>query len=491
MLRRAAIVVLATAALAAAAGDPVAAIIDEARGDPVEIFADVVFHLLDAGKIPEKERVPLLDEVFLRATDAREAVPERPAAIRPGPAAPIRAQIKLDALSIQGRVVQALLGIDAKHGRELFSRIPRPNVPRTDCKGTILEDPTPYFEIVEAVVVHAPFTAKEQEDRVPFWTMESAIRGIQTSLEITPAARNLAYLVHDEKDALAMVSAFAVALGIDDSDRNFGGAIQANVLGAVLVMADRLAKLGAPPQALQSALRGFLVRHLSAARCADSSADYTGAVAAFNAAVAGQTSVLPITPEENTPAKIEGKAESKPAGYSQFQELADQVNAFSKNPDPSVDVLAAVRAWKGGDGDDPVGVFHRKLSLYFQLMGPFAVNYQDSLDARSPLLVNGRAVPRPALTLQAVMPGLIATLSDAEIVDLSPCDWLEEVRNLLRHMTTHASSKVGGKILSQEVVPPDIAQALASSSLSALQVYGRLEILEHSPPSWLIAPDRK
>ena len=60
-----------------------------------------------------------------------------------------------------------------------------------------------------------------------------------------------------------MVSAFAVALAVDDSDRNFSGAIQSNVLDAVQVMADRLAKLGAPPQALQSALRDLLVRHLS------------------------------------------------------------------------------------------------------------------------------------------------------------------------------------------------------------------------------------
>jgi hypothetical protein len=54
-----------------------------------------------------------------------------------------------------------------------------------------LEDPSPYFETVESVVAHAPFTAKEQEDHVPFWTMESAVRRIQTSLEITPAARSL------------------------------------------------------------------------------------------------------------------------------------------------------------------------------------------------------------------------------------------------------------------------------------------------------------
>ena len=177
----------------------------------VEIFADIVFHLLDTGKIPQKERVPLLDEIFLRATDAREAVPERPAVIRPAPRILIRSQIKLDALTIQCRVVRALLGIDAKHGRELFSRIPRPHVPQIDCKGAILEEPTPYFETVEAVVLHAPFSPKEQEDRVPFWIWRVLSAGFKPRSKSPWRAFNLAYLVHDEKDALAMASAFSAS----------------------------------------------------------------------------------------------------------------------------------------------------------------------------------------------------------------------------------------------------------------------------------------
>jgi hypothetical protein len=147
--------------------------------------------------------------------------------------------------------------------------------------------------------------------------MESAVRGIQSSLEITPAARSLSYLVHDDREALALSGAFAAALGIDDTDRNFSGALQSNLLDAMQVAVDRFAKLGASPAALQSELRGFLVRRLSAPRCEDGTADYAGAVAKFNAAIAGPNVVQPISPEESTPSKIEGKVEiSKPADDS-------------------------------------------------------------------------------------------------------------------------------------------------------------------------------
>jgi hypothetical protein len=78
---------LATVALAAA-GDPVAAMLDEARSAPVEIFADVVFHLIETNRIPLKDRAALLDEIFLRATGAREAMPEHSATNSAGIAAP-------------------------------------------------------------------------------------------------------------------------------------------------------------------------------------------------------------------------------------------------------------------------------------------------------------------------------------------------------------------------------------------------------------------
>jgi hypothetical protein len=490
---------LATVALAAAA-NPVAVILDEARSAPVEVFADAVFHLIETNRIPPPDRAALLDEVFLRATGAHEAMPERPAASPTRPAAPtpllpipaganvhyspaarvpgvaIRAQLRLDTLSIQCRVVRALLGIDGKHARELFSRIPRPDVPKPDCKGAILKDPSPYFETVEAVVTQAPFSDKEQAERLPFWIVESTVHGIQTSLEIIPAARNLSHLVQNEKDALAMTSAFAAALGIEDTDRNFSGAIGSNLLDALQVVEDRFAKLGVPPQALQAALRGYLVRHLTAARCEDSTADYAGVAAAFNGSLEGQTGVPPIGAEESMPSKVEGKADiDKPLDKSTYQDLLKQVNAVLRDPNAPTDVLAQLGAWKPADGEDPVAVFHNKIAWYLAILG-------------SDVRLNGTPERPHGPLFPAVVQGLVATVSDPAILDLAPCDWLEEVQAVDRQIGMQFGADMNGQF-TPIMFAPDIAQALASSSLPALQVYGRMAILEH--PSWLTFLERK
>jgi hypothetical protein len=452
MICRAGIVGLAMAALAAAAGDPAAAILDQARGTRVEVFADVAFRLLEGNRIPEKNRAALLDEIFLRASEARDAMPMRPAQIPEMSRVAIPAPLHLDALSIKCRVVKALLSVDGKRARERFADIPRPDLPKPDCTTATLPYPEVYFETLGAVVAQAPFTAKEQEKQVPFWMLESAVRGIQTSLEIVEAARNLSHLMHTQTEALAMSNAFAVALGIDDCNRNFTAAIaNGNLVDAVLMANDRFAKLGAPPQTMLVALRNYLVRHLTAPRCEDSpGAVYDKTLDAFREAAAGQTIAPPITAEESTPSKIEGKADlPQPVDHPGYQELSNAVKAAGPDdPASFAEVLEKLQAWKGGAEQDPVGLFHRKASLYSFLLGPQFMQHPPPV--------------RPSFL--AALAGLIAILSDPAILDAAPTDWLNEVRQLEQRLAARWA---------------DIAQAMIDSHLSALSVYGRLAALEH------------
>ena len=82
------------------------------------------------------------------------------------------------------------------------------------------------------------------------------------------------------------------------------------------------------------------------------------------------------------------------------------------------------------------------------------------------------------------MAGLMATLSDPGILDRAPCDWIQVVRNLDHRLTVPVIVKEDGKnlprqafVVSQDAFAPEIAQALANSSLGALQVYGRLSTM--------------
>ena len=455
MTGRAGILMMATAALAAAATDPTLAILDQARGTPVEIFTDVAFRLLDAGKIAEKARVALLDEVFLRADGAHEPLPTRPAEIPPP--LPYNGEPHLDALSIKCRVVKAMLAIDGKHARDLFAEIARPHAPKPDCKAAILVDPTVYFDTLAEVVTKAPFTADEQKNQVPFWMVADAVRRIETSLEIVAAARNLSHLAHNEKEALVMSTAFASGLTLNDCDRNFTAATHnSNLVDAVLMASERFARLGAPPQSVQAALRGYLVRHLAAIRCEDSvDKNFPLTLTILREHFARRTTLQPISDEESQPLKVDGVAErSRKPDQDDYIELSNEVVALSVNaPDPTEleRVLAKLRDWKGSPGQDAIEVFHSKARLYYSLLSPrVSVGF------------------RPQ-----VISGLMATLEDSSILDDSPADWLSEVRGLQRVVTRLVNKK--------DFVREDNAEEMLNSSLSVLAVYGKLAVLDRPP----------
>jgi hypothetical protein len=459
MMGRAAVIALVTAALGAAASDPVAAILDQARTTPPEIFADVAFRLLDDNRIAGNDRVALLDEVFLRADGARQPAPLRPAAgLRIGPA-----DLHLDALSIKCRVVKALLDIDGQRARELFTQVARPQLAKPDCSTAILTDPTIYFDTLAQVVTKAPFTAEEQKKQVPFWMMADAVHGIGTSLEVVAAARNFSQLVHSENEALAMSSAFAAALNIDDSDRNFGAAAtRGNLVDAVQIASDRFARLGASPRTMQEALRGYLVRHLAAVRCEDSSdADYAFSVSLFNQILGQQSGIQPISEDDSQPAKREGRAEKPPQRNEDgLNELANDVRALAtKEPDPDQvrKVLDKLRDWKGAPDEDAVSVFQRKAGIYSTLLMRFRV-------------VAARGEQPAASFWPSIVSGLISTLEDSSVLDASPCDWLYQVSGVERTSVA--------KLAVSMAAPTDIAQAMMGSSLSSLAVYGRLEMLD-------------
>ncbi len=506
--------VLLVAAFAAAADDPVAAIIDQARGARVEIFADVVFHLLDTNRVAEKDRVPLLEEIFLRADEARQAMPMRRAvqvavtphtqeqAVRNGQTvtifrgggavpgariAPIPAQLHLDALSIKCRVVKALLSIDSKRARDRFADIPRPEIPKADCTAALLLDPTDYFDTLGAVVTQGKFTASEQEKNIPFWMMESAVAGAKTSLEIVASARNLSHLAHNTKEALAMSSAFASALGMDDSNRNFTAAMaNSNLVDAIIFANDRFVALGASPQTMLTALRGYLVRHLSAPRCADNGdSAYDDSLLIFGVANGHQTAIPPITNDETTPAIVEGVADiTKPPDSPEFLDILTKASAVAEGDNSiSIDeLLGAIQAWKGAEGQDPTDVFKKKVAVYSVLLGPRVYSSPGNTTQQRANFLG----PLPVLEVRwkRVMAAFVGTLSDPAFLDASPSDWLTEVRALEKRQFDWVDAIVGDNNVRQlltQKVPTEFSMALIGSSLSALSVYGHLEILDNQP----------
>src|SRR5258707_1371793 len=82
-------------------------LLEEARSQPVEIFADITFGLIR--ELSPAAQIDALTQVFERAGEARNSFPTK------YPDVPA-----LDALSLRCRAIRTILPLDGKRGRKLF-----------------------------------------------------------------------------------------------------------------------------------------------------------------------------------------------------------------------------------------------------------------------------------------------------------------------------------------------------------------------------------
>src|SRR5215471_18818900 len=145
--------VLLAAALANAAAPPnkeTEALLALARTAPPEIFADSIVKLVESGKITGVDaQKTLLESAFAAAGQAREPIRLIPL---PGLGPDNRASdLQLDVLSLQTRVLRALLTVDRALAREKFSSITRPHLDVQVCEDPLIPDASSYYAAAGAI----------------------------------------------------------------------------------------------------------------------------------------------------------------------------------------------------------------------------------------------------------------------------------------------------------------------------------------------------
>jgi hypothetical protein len=459
-------------------------ILDDARAAPAEIFADVVFRLLDRSKIATSERAVLLEEVFQRAGEAREALPLQFATAgspkgRASPAAGAH-NLKLDSLSIRSRVLQPLLGIDPEMARKLYEEMPALESPKPGCEAQFVPNPAVYFETLAAVVQRVPFTQQEKVKGEPLWWVERSIGSMTTSAEVLAAARFFPALAHTEAEALRLATALTTSLNIADSDRGFTTfAARGELVKVVLAANEKLHGLGSPQTPLPMALRAFLVRQFGGARCKLGTEDGgEAAIKVFNDAVRGWGTIPLISPEEVKPTRAEGEAAGADyANEAAFQSLFSEVKALTK-ADKSVSIaltrttadwgfqarqlLGRIQDLDGALNQDRLEVFHQKMQLLFTLF-----DIAPSGDIST-------------VTLK----GMVALLSDPDILRRAPAEWLYEADRLITYTHIFTPEAVAALQGLENKIPGfafetglEISVPLTDSGLGALSLYGRLAAL--------------
>ncbi len=247
-------------------------VLDLSEALPVEYRADIYFRLAEAGKGPRgRERTAALEALFLAAAQARQKLPVVRVASIPASRdqyVAAASTLRLDELSIRCRVVREIGKTDVQRARELFRQLYHEVAPPSGgCGPWLVFDPSLLESTLQSLLVGLKGDALAEELSGYARAMVSGVQipGLVRLLLDNPPAAN-------DAQGLAVVSSIISArLGeLQDGDRAFVYATaRLKLIERVGELARRLQGAGMSAQGLVSALRSYLVRHLTQERCAD------------------------------------------------------------------------------------------------------------------------------------------------------------------------------------------------------------------------------
>ena len=189
------------------------------------------------------------------------------------PAGPLRDynriyEQNLDGLTLKLRAIEAMLPLDARKARELFTMLAPPDLPRQTCDDYLVPDLDRFYDVLGKVAARS-FNAREIERREPFSFLSRYASAITSPVQIAPAARMAQSAALGDGDFQNLVSALAASIrGMSGDDRAFSSSRAAGP--QIRALAAKCTARGLSPLALLEAYRAFLVANLSGVRCAGS-----------------------------------------------------------------------------------------------------------------------------------------------------------------------------------------------------------------------------
>ena len=398
-----ALVCLAASASAATERSPLADLADRARALPPEFAADALLRIAAAPTRADVAwRRGVIEESFRLAAGAQQPFARRNwTGTSTGIFDKAFAQ-GLDACTLECRAVHAMLALDAKKARELFAEIPAPQLPPLSCEDALVYDVSVFYDTL-GEVAQRTFSAKEVAEEEPVHLLVRYVADLTSPVQAGPIARILAGASLKPAQLEALADSFAGALKqLSGDDRAFSSTISGQGDGAAVeALAAACTRRHISPLPLLDAWRGYLVRHLGGARCADSGNQPSANISSGMVTGGASPPVLSGLPEavrffnenmrtgelraisgdEVQPSKTEGKASAAGQCDSpQCRQLAAQYAGLLLGPEGLAlsaeqkggaewavklrAFLAALADWKG---DDPAECFQWKSRFYIDL----------------------------------------------------------------------------------------------------------------------------
>jgi hypothetical protein len=169
----------------------------------------------------------------------------------------------LEALTLQTRSVTAMVGLRPEKALRLFEQIPVPEIPISNCSKLLTPDFVSYYQTAILVFNALPQRRHKTEEDTAFF--RQVLEYVRYPAQVPPAIEAIYAVKLAPNQRLELLSILAGQLqGISSSDREYGAAESA------LVSALDVAHMGeSDAGVLLTALRSYIVRHISAKRCSE------------------------------------------------------------------------------------------------------------------------------------------------------------------------------------------------------------------------------
>ena len=242
-----------------------------AMAAPPEFAAEALLRLVEGGNVAGVElKRQLVETAFGLAGRAQH--PMRLVAI-PGTDADTptgyegRAlRLKLDAVSLQSRAIEAMLNLDKNTARNLYERFVRTKPAPLNCDVALVPDLSDYYAMLSRLAQSVYNGAdNEKNSRVAF--VQTTIDQMTSHVEVAPVANMIASLEWSPSQFEIVSGAFVAKLSsLAPDDRSFSFSSH-EIESAIAGLNGRAASYNTRPERISEAYRSYIVAQLKAPRC--------------------------------------------------------------------------------------------------------------------------------------------------------------------------------------------------------------------------------
>src|SRR5262249_32886489 len=173
-------------------------VLNEANAAPPEFGADVLIRRAQSERVRDKVwKREMLEEAFRLASKSEQQVKRTYSGsqmdTREGYLALALTQ-NLDALSLQSRTVLAMLAVDKKRARAMFSEIsPDLKLPTLNCEDALVPDVSGYYDRMQRVA-RETFTSAEIRESAVLWFAQRYTESLTSPVQVGPLAKAISAL---------------------------------------------------------------------------------------------------------------------------------------------------------------------------------------------------------------------------------------------------------------------------------------------------------